>query len=90
MTTSSTIVAFKDLGLFKNWKDIYSGTIKRKISVRPLFSNDYPTGWFNDATQQNGALSGAGGLIKLSLNSIYKWTICCGPGTNTRAELMGA
>jgi ribonuclease HI len=34
--------------------------------------------------------SGAGGLIKLTQNFYYKWTYNCGPGTNTRAELLGA
>jgi ribonuclease HI len=38
----------------------------------------------------NGSQSGAGGLIKISQNTFYKWTFNCGPGTNTRAELLGA
>jgi ribonuclease HI len=29
-------------------------------------------------------------LIRITKNSIYKWTFNCGPGTNTRAELLGA
>jgi ribonuclease HI len=29
-------------------------------------------------------------MIKASTTSIYRWTLCCGPGTNTRAELLGA
>jgi ribonuclease HI len=35
-------------------------------------------------------MSGAGGLIRLTKNSQYRWTFSCGPGTNTRAELLGA
>jgi ribonuclease HI len=29
-------------------------------------------------------------LIRITKNSFYKWTFNCGPGTNTRAELLGA
>jgi ribonuclease HI len=29
-------------------------------------------------------------LIRISENSVYKWTFNCGIGTNTRAELLGA
>jgi ribonuclease HI len=29
-------------------------------------------------------------LIRISENSVYKWTFNCGTGTNTRAELLGA
>jgi ribonuclease HI len=47
-------------------------------------------GWFDGVAQHNGALCGARGLIGLTKNSIYKWTFSCGPGTNTRAELLGA
>jgi ribonuclease HI len=45
--------------------------------------------WFDGATQANGILSGVGGVIKLSGNICYRWTLNCGPGTNTRAELLG-
>jgi hypothetical protein len=89
-TTSPSVVAFKAIGIFKNWEDIYPKTFKKKILVRPCLSYVYLMGWFDGTAQQNGALSGASGLIQLSLNSFYKWTLCCGPGTNTRAELLGA
>jgi ribonuclease HI/probable phosphoglycerate mutase len=46
-------------------------------------------GWFDGATQANGILSGAGGVIKLPGNTTYKWTLNCGLGTNTSAELLG-
>jgi ribonuclease HI len=46
-------------------------------------------GWFDGAALSNGLQSGAGGMIKINDNTIYKWTFNCGPGTNTRAELLG-
>jgi len=30
------------------------------------------------------------GMIKITQNSYFKWTLNCGLGTNTRAELLGA
>jgi ribonuclease HI len=45
--------------------------------------------WFDGAAQNNGTLSGAGGLIKIGENIIYRWTFNYGMGTNTRAELLG-
>jgi ribonuclease HI len=46
-------------------------------------------GWFDGATQNNGQLSGAGGVIRCSEQISYKWTFNCGEGTNTRAKLLG-
>jgi ribonuclease HI len=45
--------------------------------------------WFDGAAQNNGTLSGAGGIIKTGGNTIYRWTFNCGMGTNTREELLG-
>jgi hypothetical protein len=86
---STSAISYKALGLFHLWKDMYRDTEKKKILVKPPSTLQLPTGWFDGASQQNGSLSGAGGLINLSQNSIYRWTLCCGPGTNTRAETSG-
>jgi len=71
--------------------DSYLGT--QKMLCPRIFKLPYhalPTlGWFDGATQSNGLQSGAGGVIKLFDNTIYKWNIQCGPGTNTRVELLG-
>jgi ribonuclease HI len=48
-----------------------------------------PVAWFDGAAQANGILSGVGGIIKQAGNIIYRWTLNCGPGTNTWDELMG-
>jgi ribonuclease HI len=51
---------------------------------------DKTLAWFDGAAQQNGLLSGVGGVIKLDDHKEYRWTLNCGKGTNSRAELMGA
>jgi hypothetical protein len=48
------------------------------------------TGWFDGAVEAIWFNSGAGGIIKTRDNRIYKWTLNCGLGSNTRAKLMGA
>jgi len=45
--------------------------------------------WFDGETQENGLLSGAGGVIKKYGNIYYKWTLNRGLGTNTRVKLLG-
>jgi len=58
-----------------------------------MFSSYFTTriiGWFDGAAQKNGEQSGAGGVIKLNEHSIYKWTLNCGGGSNTIAELLSA
>jgi len=47
-------------------------------------------GWFDGTTLSSGQNSGARGVIRISEHRTYKWTINCGPGTYTRAKLMGA
>jgi ribonuclease HI len=46
--------------------------------------------WFDGASQQGGALCGAGGEIVLNSHSCIRWTLNCGHGSNTKAELLGA
>jgi hypothetical protein len=47
-------------------------------------------GWFDGAATTTGNCCGAGGILKISEHRIIHWLINCGPGTNNRAELMGA
>jgi hypothetical protein len=82
-TPSIHSVVFKSLGKL----DSQLGT--RKVSCHKNFKipcHVLPTvGWFDGATQENGLQSGVGGDINSTDNTIYKWTLNCGPGTNTRA-----
>jgi ribonuclease HI len=46
-------------------------------------------GWFDGATHVDGLQSGAGGIIKISESTVYKWTFNTGPSTNNIVELLG-
>jgi len=47
-------------------------------------------GWFDGVTTSSGTNNGAGGVIKYNEKCSYKWYMNCGPGSNTRVELLGA
>jgi hypothetical protein len=53
-------------------------------------SERLPTAWFDGAAQSDGLNCGAGGHLRLSNSSYYCWTLNCGSGSNTKAELLGA
>jgi ribonuclease HI len=44
---------------------------------------------FDGAASSNGLCCGAGGFFKSHPRKITKWFLCCGEGTNTKAELLG-
>jgi ribonuclease HI len=46
--------------------------------------------WFDGASQNSGSLCGAGGYFINCDGSRITWTLNCGFGTNTKAELLGA
>jgi ribonuclease HI len=47
-------------------------------------------GWFDGDAHSSGHNCGAGGIIRINEHRSYKWFFNCGPGTNTKAELLGA
>jgi ribonuclease HI len=49
----------------------------------------YNLACFDGAAQANGSCCGAGGFYRAIPSRITKWMLNCGPGTNTKAELMG-
>jgi ribonuclease HI len=51
---------------------------------------DRAVAWFDGASQQGGELCGAGGKLILNAHSSISWMINCRPGSNTKAELIGA
>jgi ribonuclease HI len=55
-----------------------------------VFPTDRTVAWFDGASQQGGALCGAGGKIVLNPHTSIRWTLNCGQGTNMKAELLGA
>jgi ribonuclease HI len=44
---------------------------------------------FDGAAQANGSCCGAGGFFRAHPERITKWSLNCGRGTNTKAELLG-
>jgi hypothetical protein len=54
-------------------------------STNPTPKDNMTTGWFDGAAQLNGLQSGVGGMLRINEHSTYKWTLNCGPGSNTRA-----
>jgi hypothetical protein len=87
---SISTTVHKTLVLFKSWNDIHHAKPRLKNKKRLLDLVDITTGWFDGATLSNGTQRGAGGPIRLSNNTSYRWTFNCGPGTNTRDERLGA
>jgi hypothetical protein len=87
---STGTAIYKTLGFLKTWNELYSNKTRLQNNKKIPDLEDIPTGWFDGAAQSNGEQSGVGGLIRITKNSLYKWTFNCGLGTNTRAELLGA
>jgi ribonuclease HI len=82
-------VAIKIRGMVEN---SFAQCPRKRKSTRIKKTPDFTLAsicWFDGATQANGLLSGVGGVIKLSGNIVYRWTLNCGSGTNTRVELLG-
>jgi ribonuclease HI len=46
-------------------------------------------GYFDGVASSSGLQSGVGGLLKISDNTLYKWTFNTRPGSNNRVELLG-
>ena len=78
-------VFFKVLGLYKRWKTFHLDLGKIKTLVKPILIEDTPMGWFDGETQLSGTISGTVGLNRINKISVYRWNLCCGLGTNTRA-----
>jgi hypothetical protein len=80
--------------LFLATGSVVSKQINSAVSSKRLqpitFPEDKVLAWFDGASQHNGNLCGAGGVIKLNNLVEYRWTLNCISGTNSKAELMGA
>jgi hypothetical protein len=76
-------IYFLSLGVVSSYRPKENVHTKRCSSL--ALPSDKIIGWFDGATQRNGEISGAGGVIKINDHTVYKWTLNCGRGTNTRA-----
>jgi len=80
-------VVYKTLGIYNRFS--VSQTMPTKHTNQTPIQVGSTMGWFDGVALSNGLQSGAGGMIKINDNTIYKWTFNSGPGTNTRDELLG-
>lgn len=88
---SISAVICKSLGgAFTRWNNLHKKQKIQKHRIKTVISKRLPTGWFDGAVHSNGLNCGTGGLIRVSKNSCYCWTLNCDLGTNTKAELLGA
>jgi hypothetical protein len=85
--TSIAGVIYRILGWLGKSKKKLHPTTKKNLPPKILLRR--PIGWFDGVAQRNGQLSGAGGVIRINSQTRYRWMLNCGPGTNTRAELLG-
>jgi ribonuclease HI len=68
-------------------KPVKALALRRRTALRMANGT---VGWFDGEAMSSGLNSGVGGVIRTHDNHTFKWTINCGPGTNTRVELLGA
>jgi hypothetical protein len=79
-TTPSTIAATsKAIGHYYVWLDTHDNKTTQHRSKKIPELEDTITGWFDGTSSTNGFQSGAGGQIKISQSTYYKWTFNCGP-----------
>jgi hypothetical protein len=81
-------VIYKTLALQNRTSALLKDRLPRDILI--IHQKDSALAWFDGATQRDGSLCGAGGVIKTLDATVIRWTFNCGRGTNTRAELLGA
>jgi ribonuclease HI len=81
-------VIYKTLSLLNRSNTYLKDILPRDILI--TYQRDPTLAWFDGATQRDGSLCGAGGVIKTLEATVIKWTFNCDRGTNTRVELLGA
>jgi ribonuclease HI len=81
-------VAFQSLIAMGDYKSLLKASTPRVVLPLPTVGGI--VGWFDGAAHISGQNSGAGGVIRINEHRYYKWIFNCGPGTNTRAKLLGA
>jgi ribonuclease HI len=81
-------VAFQSLSAMGDYNSKLKVAVRRMVPPLPAVGGT--VGWFDGAALSLGQNSGVGGVIRISEHRCYKWIFNCGPGTNTRVELLGA
>ena len=75
-------VYFLSLGVVRSHKPQETmHSIRHSIHTLPI---NKIIKWFDGAAEKKGEQIGAGGVININEHIVYKWTLNCGGGTNTR------
>jgi ribonuclease HI len=84
----SSLAVFNRVLATYNW---HPSTVKPSLSkaIDLVMPEGHTLACFDRAARSNGLCCGAGGFFKAHPSRITKWFLNCGPGTNTKAELMG-
>jgi ribonuclease HI len=84
---STLAVFYRVLATFSWQPSSLKLIINKEIDLR--LPAGYTLACFDGAAQANGSCCGAGGFFRAHPERITKWILNCGPGTNTKAELLG-
>jgi hypothetical protein len=84
---SITSVVYKTLGILNTHSTTW--IVHTICRVQTPILEGILVGWFDGVASSSGIQSGAGGITKISDNTVYKWSFNSGPGSNNRAELLG-
>jgi hypothetical protein len=87
---SVSAIAYRALGIYNAWNVAHANKTLKHHSLKVPTLEGTHFGWFDGAAHTDGTQRGVVGVIKTTQNTFYNWTFNCGPGTNTRAELLGA
>jgi hypothetical protein len=87
---STNATAYKALGIFNTWKEAHTRKPRLPHIKKGPDLDGTPIDWFDGASLAIGTQSGESEIIKISPNTLYKWTFNCGPCTNTTTKLLGA
>jgi hypothetical protein len=90
LTPSISGVVHRALGAFDSWSTSHRKLHHPKLLCFPTLSSTFPTAWFDGDPLSNGLNCGVSSHMHLSKTSFICWILNGGPGSNTKAEMLGA
>jgi ribonuclease HI len=79
---------FSKIRLSFNWKQ-FTASAPPPRALHLDLADGHTLAFFDGAALANGSRCGVGGYFKTHQSRSTYWFINCGPGTNTKAELLG-